>query len=722
MARDMPTRDPATGEHALDDHGDGSELIGTVIDGRYRLESILGIGGMGVVYRAAHIGLRRQVAVKILQPALAASPEVRSRFEREAVAIGKIDHPNCVAVYDVGRLPDGALYLAMELLEGTALAHVIEHEGQLAPARALRIFAHVLRGLDHIHGAGLVHRDMKPENIFLVHQEDDPEFAKILDFGIAKPMAASELDDGVKLTQAGMAFGTPIYMAPEQALGNPLDGRADLYSASVVAYEMLCGQTPFYSDDKLEVMSMHTARPVPPMRTRLVKNAQAVPAAVEKLIARGLTKRPNDRYPTAAAYLDEVMTVLANLESSVRQDTIVTTGSQPLVTETGSVRIADDQDPAELGGLADAIDALDGIAEPHGAAAIGDAIDAAIDSAPRTPTGPGSVIPVFRPPAPTGLSGYSGVGIGLPQTGPGGVPVFVRADQPAQLVPPRLPLPSDGVLLVPPPAPKPARKRTRIVAGVVGAAIVVGVVIAVATTRGSGHAEPTTPAGLAAQALERGDPAKAIAMLDAQKAAIDKDSRAQLVLGDAHAARHESAAALAAYKRALMLEPALEADPALRANLAAMTDDKDPAVIGGAFDLWAGHTHDDHARTQLAASAVSETLERRKAVRPVIDTYKLADQIDWLTAYAFDLEQEVGCEHRKQAVAKLRALGDPRAIPVLERAVKRLGKTGPYRGKAINACLVDDANAALEYLRGLDGSGASGSGAGGSGAGTGSGS
>jgi len=239
-----PGTDPAASAAGPVDE-DAEALLGTVIDGRYRLDAPLGRGGMGLVFRAHHLGLRRQVAVKILHPSLAASPDVRSRFEREALASGKIDHPNCVNVYDTGRLADGSLYLAMELLEGQPLADVLDNEGQLPPGRALHILAHILRGLGHIHAAGLIHRDIKPENIFLIRQGDDVDFAKVLDFGIAKPMDKSELDDGVKLTQAGMAFGTPVYMAPEQALGNPIDGRADLYAAAVMAYEMRCGLPPF---------------------------------------------------------------------------------------------------------------------------------------------------------------------------------------------------------------------------------------------------------------------------------------------------------------------------------------------------------------------------------------------------------------------------------------------------------------------------------------------
>src|SRR5262245_31845569 len=346
MARAHDGTDPALQLTPVPLEGDGSELIGMIVDGRYRLDSTIGRGGMGLVYRATHLGMRRQVAVKILHPSLAASPDVRSRFEREALAVGKVDHPNCVATYDVGRLPDGGLYLAMELLEGKSLADILEKEGQLEAGRALHILAHVLRGLGGIHAAGLIHRDIKPENIFLIRQGNDLDFAKILDFGIAKPMSGELSDDGVRLTQAGMAFGTPIYMAPEQALGNKMDGRADLYAAAVIGYEMLCGQPPFYSEDKLEVMSMHTAKPVPAMRTRLIRGGKAVPSSLEKLIVRGLTKKPGDRYANADVFLSAVESALETPEGGQTQVEFERpardTGSQPLVGgDDGDVQLED---------------------------------------------------------------------------------------------------------------------------------------------------------------------------------------------------------------------------------------------------------------------------------------------------------------------------------------------------------------------------------------------
>jgi serine/threonine protein kinase len=478
---------------------DGSELLGTVIADRYLLECVLGRGGMGLVYRAAHLGLRRQVAVKILHPSLAASSDVRNRFDREAFAAGKIDHPNCINVMDSGKLPDGTRYLAMELLDGKALADVLEQEGQIAPGRALHILAHILRGLGHIHNAGLIHRDIKPENIFLIRQGADEDFAKILDFGIAKGMGKTDLEEGVKLTQAGMAFGTPIYMAPEQALGNPMDGRADLYAAAIIAYEMLCGQPPFYSEDKLEVMSMHTAKPVPPMRTRLINGARPVPSSIERLIVRGLTKKPSERYANADIFLAAVEDALGTPDGGVTDvsferppsdntDSIVktrpkaridaterqnTTGSQPLVSPEGDVHIT-------------------------GAAHIADAIDEALSFAPAAPAVPKPpVVPVRTNTPPRG-----GVGIGLPYTGPQGEPIFGLTPEQrlaqvgltdlgdrSQIANALEPESETSLIMRTNQIAKPLSRRRKwlIYGGIVAAAIIAGIVIAVVTTR---HHEP----------------------------------------------------------------------------------------------------------------------------------------------------------------------------------------------------------------------------------------
>jgi hypothetical protein len=619
----------------------------------------------------------------------------------------------------VGRLPDGSLYLAMELLEGRPLADVLEQEGQLAPGRALHILAGILRGLAHIHHAKLIHRDIKPENIFLIRHGQDEDFAKILDFGIAKPMESSDLAaDGVKLTQAGMAFGTPIYMAPEQALGNPMDGRADLYAAAVMAYEMLCGQPPFYSEDKLEVMSMHTARPVPPMRQRMVRGARPVPTSIERLVVRGLTKKPSDRYATAEEFLAEVEYALRTPDGGATDvvfDRPGDTGSQPLVSADGEVRITGASE----------------FTEDSATEAIAEAISEALNT-------PGSVRVVREPGRDTGheagfeggregareggreaghegnrdagrelgrvMTPRGGIGIGLPYTGPQGQPIFgLSPEQRRAGVGSRADA-SIASALEPDPRPPTVmphlRRRLGLYAAIAACAIAIGVVGAVVTARkhdNTRELDPSTPAGAANEALEHGNVARALQILEANKAALANDADGQLVLGHVRASRNENGLALAAYEQALALDPELDADDKLRAGLRTMTASADPAVVAQAFDLWVARTSDPEAKKLLLGAAVSEDIGRRKAVRPVIERRKLGDEVDWLKAYSLDLQQEPSCEARREAVSKLRALGDARAIPALERAKVKGGKLG----KNINACLLDDAKAAIGYLQGL---------------------
>lgn len=619
--------------------------IGEVIDNRYRIDSLLGRGGMGVVYRGTHVGLRRPVAVKVLHAVLAATPEVRSRFEREALAIGKIDHPNCVGVYDVGTLPDGSLYLAMEFLEGRTLGSLIEKERQLPIPRVLHIMRHVLRGLAHVHAAGLIHRDIKPENIFLVREGDDIDFAKILDFGIAKPVIADTVDDGVKLTQAGMAFGTPIYMAPEQALGNPLDARADLYALSVMAFELLTGNPPFFSDDKLEVMSMHTARPLPSMASRTIAGGHKVPAAIERMVAHGLTKRPTERYVSADEYLEAIDAAEHAIADSMFNDMEDDNagvpqgrepdGSQPLMnvlTETGSLQIG---------------------SGPVGAGPVG-----ALPSEMHRALSPGT-------------SGHLEISAAT----------YTH---------------SEPVLLT-------QRRRPAWVSWMFLAlfAAALGAGVALWSLRDQ-SSDVGGPAHEASVALEHGDAAKAIKIIEKNKE-YDKSPEMLLVLGHARSAKRDSSQAIDAYKKALTLKSELESDPMLRANLKSLTDDKDAEVAGPALDLLVGRTKADDAQARLIAAAASDTLERRRAARIVAEHYSLIDKLDLFTMYTLDLDQESSCEKRKEVVGKLRAMGDPRAIPALDRAKTRLGKTGQWRGKPVNQCLFDDADAAITYLSSLPG-------------------
>ncbi|MCB9562362.1 MAG: serine/threonine protein kinase [Kofleriaceae bacterium] len=291
-------------------------LIGALLDDRYRVEALLGTGAWGRVYRATHVALRRAVAIKVLDAQVLADDEARRRFEREALATGRLRHPNCVAVTDVGALPDGSRYLAMELADGVNLADLLGDVPRLPVARAVHVMRHLLRGLGHAHGHGLVHRDLKPANIMLVAEGGDPDFVKILDFGLARMMAGDD-----RITRSGVACGTPRYMAPEQVLSRGFDARTDLYAASVTLFQMLTGHTPFEHDDVPTLLKMHLAAPVP--RLADVVPGLQVPAALEALIARGLAKDPAERPASAARYLAELDAAVAPAGATIELSSLV---------------------------------------------------------------------------------------------------------------------------------------------------------------------------------------------------------------------------------------------------------------------------------------------------------------------------------------------------------------------------------------------------------------
>jgi tetratricopeptide (TPR) repeat protein len=291
----------------------GEPRIGDVLDDRYRIVGRLGTGGMGSVYRAEHVGIRRSVAIKLLHPTHADDPDFARRFEREAIVTGRTSHPNCVTVSDFGRLDDGGCYLVMELVDGILLADLLDELGHLPERRALHIVRHVLRGLDHAHRAGIVHRDVKPTNVILVEQDGDPDFAKLLDFGIAKLVGDAAAVDGGdnQLTRVGSTVGTPTYVAPEQAVGATTDARADLYSVSIMLYELLTGVPPFRHEDTVKLLAMHLSTPVPPMLA--VAPGAAVSRDVEEVVRKGLAKDRADRWASAAEYGAAIDALLAQV-------------------------------------------------------------------------------------------------------------------------------------------------------------------------------------------------------------------------------------------------------------------------------------------------------------------------------------------------------------------------------------------------------------------------
>ncbi len=287
----------------------GDPLVGVVLNGRYRVISRLGEGGMGLVYEAEHIVLERRVAVKVLRDECSSRPEIVERFRREARSVTRIGHAHIVDIFDFGETPGGQSYFVMEKLDGEDLADVLSREGSIAPVRAVHIALQCARALGAAHAKGIVHRDMKPENIFLTTRDGQTDFVKIVDFGIAKmtEMETPGTGDGRKLTKTGMIFGTPEYMSPEQAAGKPLDARIDVYALGVILYEMSAGRVPFVGDTFMSILTQHLFNEPPPIRS-LNPDAQLSPD-LEALIARALCKEASGRVPNMNRFAAELLHV-----------------------------------------------------------------------------------------------------------------------------------------------------------------------------------------------------------------------------------------------------------------------------------------------------------------------------------------------------------------------------------------------------------------------------
>ena len=283
-------------------------LLGTVLAGRYRIEELIGSGGMGAVYRAEHVHMRKAVAVKVLHKEMTAFPEVVARFEREAVAAGRIDHTHVVSASDFGKLEDGSFYLVLEFIEGQSLAKLVSKQGALPAARALGIAHQIVQALHAAHSVGIVHRDLKPENVMLVEKEDQADFVKVLDFGIAK-VKVEETAEQPALTQIGTVFGTPEYMSPEQARGELVDARADLYTVGVILFEMLTGVSPFKDDDLVVVLTRHLTAEPPPLPADL-------DPVVKDLVLLLLRKNRDERVQSAQELLERIEVIL-NAPASV---------------------------------------------------------------------------------------------------------------------------------------------------------------------------------------------------------------------------------------------------------------------------------------------------------------------------------------------------------------------------------------------------------------------
>jgi len=303
------------------------DLIGSEVDGRYRVLELIGEGGMGKVYLAEHVEIGKRVALKVLHPSYSRMPDLVERFRREARAASKIGHPNIVDVTDSGTTADGSVYFVMEYLEGVELGSVIEREGALDVARALKITGQICRALSAAHREGIIHRDLKPENIYLITRDGTADVVKVLDFGIAKTTEAEAARER-RLTSPGMAMGTPEYMSPEQAAGRPADARCDVYALGAILYEMVTGIPPYSGDNFMEILTKKaTQDPPPPSAVRAELASQ-----VSDLVMAAMARSPDDRPQTMEALEYELNKCLAGRGVAVAQILGMTTDAHVVAT------------------------------------------------------------------------------------------------------------------------------------------------------------------------------------------------------------------------------------------------------------------------------------------------------------------------------------------------------------------------------------------------------
>ena len=382
-------------------HLQAPSLVGEVLDGRYRIVRKLGEGGMGEVYAAEHIHIEKRFAIKLLRPEIVSNAEAVQRFRQEARSSSSIGHRNIIAIEDFGQLPDGRIYMCMELLNGAALNDLLQTP--LTPDRMLNIMIQTGHGLAAAHAKNIVHRDMKPENIFVTIGPNNEDVPKILDFGIAK---VSGNDGQNNLTRTGTIFGTPFYMAPEQALGNAVDARTDVYAMGVIMYEVFAGTLPFQGESFMGILTQHITTDPEPVEQRAGKAGRVLPVGLAEVITRCLQKNPTARFQT----MDELVNALVAIYRSVAGAGMSTYMEAFPVNPTGAHIVA--PTPPPMTGPVQVAAQVAPTAPPYGGPGSGQA-----PAAPAPYAGPGSA----------------------PYAGPGSAPVPVVAAATASSSVPALP-------------------------------------------------------------------------------------------------------------------------------------------------------------------------------------------------------------------------------------------------------------------------------------------
>jgi len=689
-----------------------SPEIGTVIADRYRIDELLGEGGMGKVFAAEHVLMRKKLALKILHSELTNVPEVVARFEREARAAANIEHPNIAAATDFGKLPDGAVYLALEFVEGRSLRDEIA-EGPIPAARALKIARQIASALASAHALEIVHRDLKPENVMLVQKGAERDFVKVLDFGIAKvPIGKTDGTSEAPITKYGIMVGTPEYMAPEQALGKPVDGRADIFSLGVITYEMLTGTRPFSKKHAQGILGQQLKEGAPPLARRAP--GVRVPAQVEALTMH-LLQVEADKRPQRAAEL--VSTIDALLVQSLEQ-------SGQLFTQIAGTMLG--KGPAPVSGSSPDLSgaALDPRHREESVPDVGRApLESSSGGLPRfgLDTESAAVWPDIPPGAPVAGSAASGQTSASADGMAGAGPSTSTPVQPAGAEPEsqaaRAGL-SGGALMpiLDRPWPKPAldlfawidQHRDRLptqvrkvpapalagaAAGVAGVCLllVVGLMLALATSgsdagaaapasasSGSSAGPTVTPAPGPTQAeLDKAKASGAVA-LHALSLAYPQDPRIHLELAKAYRLQKKDPQAVAAVGTALRLDPSVSQKEEV-ASLLWQTAQQ-PTSMDATFALLQGPM-----RSKGADIVFDLAIEKRvrAAVKHRASRYLSSEQFDKQASPALKvavaLRHAKTCAEAHALLPRARDTGDERSLRYLRRYQSTTGCGGGRR-------------------------------------------
>ncbi len=321
--------------------------VGQTLVGRYYVEKKLGEGGMGAVYQARHVTLEKEVALKILHGEFSRKPDLVERFLREAKAASKIRHENVIDISDFGQTPDGAVFFAMEFLKGRDLHDLLARakiNGEvLTWSRTRNIFLQICAALQAAHDKGIVHRDLKPENIYLVEWAGQPDFVKLLDFGIAKMTEVEEGSEERKLTRTGMLFGTPEYMSPEQARGDKADHLVDIYAMGCILYQLITGDVPFRADNFMGILSLHLTEPPPPISPETLARVGA-PPALASVCMKALAKEKADRFQNVRDMAEAVLAAEGG-KAVTLPEAVAEVGARRRTQWTGRVEIPEDDAP-----------------------------------------------------------------------------------------------------------------------------------------------------------------------------------------------------------------------------------------------------------------------------------------------------------------------------------------------------------------------------------------